>query len=232
MWIFELGAIFSASLLGSLHCATMCGPFVAAYAGDVSPGVTRSRDAWKAHLSYQAGRGATYTLVGGALGAAGTVVDLAGEAVGIVRVAAAVSSLFLVLFGLSSLWKARSGRGPFDQLLRRGLVPLRRKGPSVRGALLGVLTPLLPCGWLYAFLVVAAGSGSALRGAATMAVFWLGSVPALVGIGEVIARSSGALRRRIPVLSSVLVVLVGLTGLVMRVPSLRAGDAPTEHRCH
>lgn len=238
MWVVELGAVLSASLLGSLHCATMCGPFVAACAADGTSGERRRADVWRTHLSYQGGRGLTYAAAGALLGAAGTALDLAGETVGFVRLAAAVSSVLLILYGLTSLWRRRGGRGPFDGLLRRGLVPLRRKGPTLRGALLGVLTPLLPCGWLYAFLIVAAGSGSALRGALTMLVFWLGSVPALVGVGELVARSSVSLRRRIPVLSSVLLVLVGLTGLVLRVPAFAATEttAPGERvpapSCH
>ncbi len=231
MWAIELTAVLSASILGSLHCATMCGPFVAAYAGDASSRELPRPARWRTHLSYQAGRGATYTALGGALGAAGTVVDLAGETVGLVRVMAIVSSVLLILFGLASLRRTNSGRGPFDRVLRSGLVQLRRKGPTLRGALLGALTPLLPCGWLYAFLVVAAGSGGPLRGALTMAVFWLGSVPALVGVGELVARSSVALRRRVPVLSGVLLVLVGLSGLAFRAPLLVA-DADAPHRCH
>src|SRR5690606_18807129 len=61
-----------------------------------------------------------------------------------------------------------------------------------RAALLGVSTGLLPCGWLYAFALSAAATGSARDGALVMAAFWLGSVPALVGVGAIVARLSGS----------------------------------------
>ena len=54
-----------------------------------------------------------------------------------------------------------------------------------RGAATGLLTTLLPCGWLYAFVITAAGTGNALAGAGLMATFWVGTLPMLtiVGIG-------------------------------------------------
>lgn len=46
-------------------------------------------------------------------------------------------------------------------------------------ALLGIATPLLPCGPLYFLLSLALLSGSALRGAETLLAFGLGTVPLL-----------------------------------------------------
>jgi uncharacterized protein len=55
-----------------------------------------------------------------------------------------------------------------------------RGGSRVRAAgLLGIATPLLPCGPLYFLLSLALLSGSALRGAETLLAFGLGTVPLL-----------------------------------------------------
>lgn len=48
---------------------------------------------------------------------------------------------------------------------------------------LGVLWGFLPCGLVFAMLVMAAGAQSMVGGALTMLVFGLGTVPTLVGFG-------------------------------------------------
>lgn len=62
---------------------------------------------------------------------------------------------------------------------------LMDRPPVVRAAATGLFTTLLPCGWLYAFVVTAAGTGSGtpLHGAALMAVFWLGTLPMMLTVG-------------------------------------------------
>ena len=65
-----LGAVFVASLAGSLHCAGMCGPLVAFYSGaDASHGLARSIT----HAVYNGGRLAGYLVLGAV---AGVVVEM------------------------------------------------------------------------------------------------------------------------------------------------------------
>jgi hypothetical protein len=61
-------------------------------------------------------------------------------------------------------------------------VAARTRGLSlaVRAGLLGVLTPLLPCGLLWAACAGAAVAGSPLAGGAVMVGFALGSLPLLL----------------------------------------------------
>jgi sulfite exporter TauE/SafE len=65
-------------------------------------------------------------------------------------------------------------------------------GTGLQGYRLGVVLGLLPCGFLYAALVAAAATGSALAGALAMASFALGTVPGLVALGVL---GGAALRR-------------------------------------
>ena len=91
------------------------------------------------------------------------------------------------------------------------------------GALLiGMLTTLLPCGWLYAFAITAAGTASPLWGALTMAVFWAGTLPVLVAVGAGAAKLTGALGARAPVLTTCALIGVGLWTVAGRltVPTL------------
>jgi sulfite exporter TauE/SafE len=88
--------------------------------------------------------------------------------------------------------------------------------PIVRAALIGLFTTLLPCGWLYAFVITAAGTASPWRGGMTMAVFWLGTLPVMIALGATVRRFTGALGRRLPVLTCLALMALGLFTLVNR----------------
>jgi hypothetical protein len=89
----------------------------------------------------------------------------------------------------------------------------------------------LPCGWLWAFVVAAAGTASPWTGAAVMAVFWLGTVPAMTGVlafgGPVIDR----VRRRLPAISAGVLIVLGLATLAVRWRDAGATGVTTPH-CH
>ena len=74
--------IFVASLLGSLHCASMCGPFAAfALMRDAR------RGAWLIQALYHGGRLLAYATLGAVAGAFGATLDFGGSLLGIGRVA-------------------------------------------------------------------------------------------------------------------------------------------------
>jgi sulfite exporter TauE/SafE len=94
-----------------------------------------------------------------------------------------------------------------------------------------VLTGLLPCGWLWAFVVSAAGTASAWTGASVMTVFWLGTVPAMTGVltlgGPLIAR----VRRKLPVISACVLIALGVVTLAVRWRDAGAAGVVAPH-CH
>ena len=91
----------------------------------------------------------------------------------------------------------------------------------MRALVMGLVTGCLPCGWLYAFIVTAAGTGTAAAGAATMAVFWLGTLPAMVSLGLGVRALAGPLRRHVPAACAVALILVGLFGVAGRLTDPR-----------
>jgi hypothetical protein len=62
-------------------------------------------------------------------------------------------------------------------------------------------------------------------GALVMAAFWLGSVPALLGLGAGLQLLAAPLRRHLPVVTAVILVLVGILALSGRMPL--AGKLPS-----
>lgn len=219
-------AVFIASVMGSMHCAGMCGAFLAFAVAGEAMGVRA-----KAMLNgaYNLGRLVTYTALGTIAGAAGHAIDLGGSVVGIQRAATVTAGVLMVGFGVVAVLRALGvhvRRAPLPAGLSRMVSAGHRAAahwpPLVRAAAIGLLTTLLPCGWLYAFVVTAAGTGGWKLGAASMAAFWLGTLPVMISLGTGVQAASGALRRRLPLLTSLLLVGVGVWTLAGRLtmPSL------------
>jgi hypothetical protein len=208
--------VAGASVLGSVHCVAMCGGFVAV-AGDGVVGRARILT----QLSYNLGRLLSYLALGGVAGAVGRAIDLAGSAAGIGRFAAMLSGSIMILWGLGALLETQGvrvlrGRVAIPTRLTLALASLRKQPPLWRALLLGLATTLLPCGWLYAFAVTAAGTGSPAHGALVMAAFWAGNVPMLLGLGVVLGAAVGRIRRHVPVLSAAVIFGVGLFTITAR----------------
>ena len=214
-------AVFVASLLGSLHCAGMCGPLVAFVLGDAQQQTTAERTAL--HIAYHGGRLVTYSLAGALCGLIGAAVDLGAARWGLSRAAALLAGSMMIVVGLLSIGRYAgvrlphwNGPGGLRWLIAAGQRAALALRPVPRSLVIGLLTALLPCGWLYLFALVAAGTGSPLRGAAVMAAFWLGSVPILVALGLSVQALAGTLGRRLPLVAAVVILLLGVSTLVLR----------------
>lgn len=162
-FFFFLGAL-GAAVLGGWHCAGMCGPIA---------GLARSR---VSVVAYQLGRLVSYAALGAFAGVAGEHVMhlLPREHLWLASLVLGVLALWLML----SVWKL----GALAKLQSF----LWRKRP--RGSVfveyfaVGTLNGILPCHWLYGFLVLAAGLASPARAAIFMLSLWAGSLPWLVAV--------------------------------------------------
>lgn len=217
--------VFVASLLGSLHCAGMCGALVAFACG--SPGGSCTASVW----AYNLARGVGYVLLGIVAGSLGRVLDLGAGQVGLPRIATLVAGSLMIAFGVVALLRWRGIRirpthapkwvGRFRNWAHSAARSLE---PQPRAAAMGLLTALLPCGWLYAFVASAAGTGSPLLGGAVMAAFWLGSVPILAGLGLGAQALTARLGAKLPLATALLMVALGLWTVAgrLRMPAMPA----------
>jgi uncharacterized protein len=185
-----LAAVFVASLLGSLHCAGMCGPFVAFATLHAKNSKPKRSVSFQLQLAYHGGRLVSYTALGTAAGLLGATLNLGGSLLGVGKVAGIFAGGLLIVVGLSRVMSLAGLRLPampaaawVRRLAAAGQAVAFRLTPLKRALLIGVLTAVLPCGWLYAFVAVAAGTGQAWYGALVLLVFWSGTVPILASIG-------------------------------------------------
>lgn len=232
-------AILGASLVGSIHCGAMCGGLACLYA---DPSVRRPG---LPHALYNLGRLVAYAALGTVAGALGGGVDRFAAAAGWARIGATIAGALMIAYGLArlavtlgvrlpSLGAGRLSRAPVARVMAWG----RGRGAATRGAITGLATGLLPCGWLYAFVLTAAASGSPASGALVMAVFWAGTLPMMLAVGIGVQRGAGALGRRLPTLAAATLVAVGALTVAGRVTvdplhaahahELHAGSMPHE----
>ncbi|MFT5431212.1 MAG: sulfite exporter TauE/SafE [Myxococcota bacterium] len=208
--ITALVATFTASLAGSMHCVGMCGGLVAAYSGD-----QRSRS--QAHVAYHGVRGVAYLLLGTLAGTIGATLDLTSVANGLGPIAMVLAGTTMVVMGLMALGRLVGLKLPhlrpplaLGRFLSRLARFSQRRGVVGRAAILGLSSALLPCGWLWAFVLAAGGTGSPIGGAMMMFAFWLGTVPALLGLGLGLRVAAGRLGHSVSAVAAIAVVLVGL----------------------
>lgn len=206
--MLEAFLIFLGGLLGSAHCVGMCGGFVLTLGG-----MQRS---WAANLGrqllYAGGRILTYALGGAIIGFGGW--KLGREASTLVNaqaLLAIVAGALLVVEGLFSAGLVRRpwlsghqgcpGAGAFASIMRAP------HAASVFAA--GVFNGLLPCGLVYAYLALAASTGSVGYGAAVMALFGLGTVPLLTVTGLSGSLLGLAQRRRLFLIAAWCMIVTG-----------------------
>ncbi len=186
----SLTAAFIAGVAGSVHCVAMCGGIAGALGlwarrqGQAAPTVAL-------HVAgQQFGRLTSYALAGALCGAFGSALVMLVRLEPVVLAVRVCGGLMLMAVACRALfgWQLtapleRLGARLFARLMpRAGAMPAR----GLRGAvLLGMGWGWLPCGLVYTMLVFAATTGSAARGAATMALFGAGTLPMLLA-GSVI----------------------------------------------
>jgi len=205
----DLAGFLMLGLLGGFgHCVGMCSPFVLFVSRRyVPPGGGRT-SALAAQGWYTAGRVVTYAVLGAAAGALGGVVELAGGLLGMQRAASIVAGGALVIWALVALSDLVPRLDAGGNLFARVAGALKGRVPGHPFAT-GLVLGLLPCGLLYSALIASTARGGALDGAAALAVFGLGTAPALLGVSvadELLARNRAFLNR----LSQVFLLVMGL----------------------
>jgi sulfite exporter TauE/SafE len=85
-----------------------------------------------------------------------------------------------------------------------------------RAYAIGLLTTWLPCGWLYAFVLVGTGTGSVIPALVVMLAFWVGTIPLLTLLSWSSAGLAPRLGKAMPWVSITACVILGLFTLFSR----------------
>ena len=162
-----------AGLITSVHCVAMCGPLSCAFtptkAKDVSPQLVLT--------CYHLAKLLSYAIVGTLAGAFGSVVIRLVSSSWLNLLPWILVVFFLVVaFRLDRFFPKPIWMGG---LYKKMTARYSRLQKPVAAAMIGLASPLLPCGPLYMIFGLALFSGSALKGAEFAIGFGLGTLPLL-----------------------------------------------------
>jgi sulfite exporter TauE/SafE len=178
--------------VGFGHCLSMCGPIV------VSLSLNRKKKRiFALNLFYNLGRITTYTILGGLMGISGSFTAVTARMAGLQKGVMVFAGLLVILMGvMMSGWVPAAAifkeSTHFQGLISKGYQKLNTIESPAAYYLLGLLLGLLPCGPVYTALIAAARLGMEagtarqgwLSGMGLMLAFGIGTVPALVLVGN------------------------------------------------
>ncbi len=210
---------FIVGLVGSAHCAGMCGPIALALPLKSSNWFNR----FTGGIVYNLGRIITYMILGAIFGLMGKGLHMAGFqlwasiGIGIAMIAMVlVPLIFKQMPSLNNVFEGYSARmmSGFRNLFRKGTLG------SLFG--IGLLNGILPCGLVYVAVAGAINTGDVISAMLYMALFGAGTIPVMLAISMAGTMISLKMRVFINKLSPYVIVLLGvlfiLRGLSLGIP--------------
>ncbi|OGM94635.1 hypothetical protein A2524_00335 [Candidatus Wolfebacteria bacterium RIFOXYD12_FULL_48_21] len=172
-------------------CMATIGGVVVAFAQKY---ITTEERTWRStlrpHTAFHIGRIGSFFVLGGALGAIGGTIHISGNMIALFNIAIAIVMAWL---GLNILGLAPSIARAGIRMPKRIRTIWDTMGNSNRAStpfVLGGLSFFLPCGFTQSMQLFALASGSMWIGGMSMALFAVGTVPALLTLGVASAWSS------------------------------------------
>jgi hypothetical protein len=204
--------------VGFGHCIGMCGPIAASFSFNL-----KEKNKTLPHLFYNSGRLTTYMLLGGVIGAAGSVTKTVSQMAGLQNMVMIAAGMMIIVMGLgmtgylSRLNIFREGFYP-KGMISKGFGKLRAIQSPFIYYPTGLLLGFLPCGSIYTALLIAARAGMETNspwegffmGVGLMFFFGLGTVPALFLVAKLADLSWLKSREIIYKIGSIFMVLTGI----------------------
>jgi len=193
--------LFVVGVFTSLHCVGMCGGIMLSQS--ISIGKKNKFEALKPAIFYNLGRVISYTILGGIVGALGSVFSLTIPFKAGLQV---LAGIFMIIMGLNlsgySLFRKFNIKLPWSacNIKKSGKTPF----------IIGILNGFMPCGPLQTMQLYALGTGSAIIGATSMFIFSLGTVPLMLGFGAISGLLSKDHTKQLVKFGGILIVILGL----------------------
>ncbi|MEH7273537.1 urease accessory protein UreH domain-containing protein [Neobacillus vireti] len=193
--------LFVVGVITSIHCVGMCGGIMLSQS--IGKESKNKFEAIKPALLYNAGRVVAYTILGGVIGAIGSVFALSLNAKAGLQLFAGI---FMIMMGFNM-----SGFKAFRKFqIKLPNVACKAMSKPKAPFFVGLLNGLMPCGPLQTMQIFALGTGSAAAGALSMFMFSIGTVPLMLTFGALSGLLSKGYTKKILKFSGVLIIMLGL----------------------
>ncbi|MBI5412276.1 sulfite exporter TauE/SafE family protein [Candidatus Peregrinibacteria bacterium] len=206
------GFVFLIGLVAAVStCMAVTGGLLVAVSAkfnSIHPNLTGFQK-FKPHLYFNIGRVLSYTILGAAVGALGSVLTLSTRLNGWLMI---IVSLVMIVLGLQLLklfpW-TRYLMPRMPKFLSHKIHDLTGSDSKAAPFLLGAGTFFLPCGFTQALQLYVLSKGDPVTGALTMLFFSLGTLPALLSVGALSSFIRGSVQRTFLKFAGVMVLLIG-----------------------
>ena len=185
--------LFLTGFLTSIHCVSMCGAI-----NLIAILNQNSQNRFERPLKYNLGRLISYTILGGIAGLLGSILTINNIISGIIIT---IAGLAMFVMSLEMLGLFRIPRIKF-------LSPKHKK--SSNPFLIGLLNGLMPCGPLQAMQLYALSTSSMIKGALSMFLFGLGTMPLMLLTGVIFTNLKGKNKILINNIASTLILVLSL----------------------
>ncbi|HCY44844.1 MAG TPA: hypothetical protein DHU33_05410 [Firmicutes bacterium] len=185
--------LFLTGLLTSIHCVSMCGAI-----NLIAILNQNSQNRFERPLKYNLGRLISYTILGGIAGLLGSILTINNI----------ISGIIITLAGLAMFVMSLEMLGLFRIPRIKFLTPKHKK--SSNPFLIGLLNGLMPCGPLQAMQLYALSTSSMIKGALSMFLFGLGTMPLMLLTGVIFTNLKGKNKILINNIASVLILVLSL----------------------
>lgn len=218
--------------LGSFHCVGMCGPIALALPLNRESLLSKITGA----LLYNTGRVFMYALLGGLFGLIGQSIIIAGYQQSL-SITLGITVLIMILLPnkLANKFRFLSFTYSFIGKVKQKLKTLFKQNSFSSLFFIGTLNALLPCGLVYLGIAGAIAAGSLLQGSIFMALFGLGTVPAMLTVALISSSININFRKKInkavPVFAASMALLLILRGMNLGIPYISPEMSVTKPEC-
>ena len=218
--------------LGSFHCVGMCGPIALALPLNRESLFSKVTGA----LLYNTGRVFMYALLGGLFGLIGQSIIIAGYQQSL-SITLGITVLIMILLPnkLANKFRFLSFTYSFIGKVKQKLKTLFKQNSFSSLFFIGTLNALLPCGLVYLGIAGAIAAGSLLQGSIFMALFGLGTVPAMLTVALISSSININFRKKInkavPVFAASMALLLILRGMNLGIPYISPEMSVTKPEC-
>ncbi len=166
-------------LIGIIASLSTCMAIVGGLVLSMSASFAKEGDKVRPQLMFHVGRLASFFILGGAIGALGSVFHLGATGTLILGVLVALVMFVLGLNLLDIFPWAKKLQPTMPTFLSKHLLQVKKVNHTLTPLLVGIITFFLPCGFTQSMQIYSLTTGSFMEGATTMLVFALGTLPAL-----------------------------------------------------
>lgn len=206
--------VIAASIAGSIHCVGMCGGLALAASAHNKRGL----------FVYHIGRFFGYFCMGALAGLLGAEF-IHSEMKYLSFASTFILGITFLIIGFRIIKDGQLHiKQPYFLRLfyqkKVGHLLESKASPRISGFLIGLLSPLLPCGWLYGFILIAVATHNPLWGGILLTSFWLGTIPALSGISYLAKKPIKFLNYKAKIFVGIFLIFIGISSVIIKLTTI------------